>query len=395
MRAELPAIAVNTENLEALLRSDASAGEPRTLGVSTEIEDTLRLIAATDEERIGLEKERTVSNGPRSSERRRSSLTAIFVAFGLILLVAGIAAFVYRDRWLPAAKSSAPVVQDNFPLQVKAEPQGNGLIDVRWNPQSPQVTQAREGRLVIQERDQQPRVVELNPEQLRIGHVSYQSSTESLEIRLEVVDASGTTAKESVLALSPKTNASPQAEPPPQPGRVEAPPIPQVAGATTPPSPIRPAARPFTPPAPVHQDTGNPVVLEPLANVPSVPTGPVSVPGTGLRQAVTGLPGPPPPQPAASQPLRVGGNIQEAKLIKKVTPIYPQAAKLARIQGTVRFEATISKTGTIRDLRVVNGPMLLIPAATEAVKQWIYRPTLLNGEPTELVTQIDVTFSLN
>src|SRR5271166_5825876 len=62
MRAELPAIAVNTENLEALLRSDASAGEPRTLGVSTEIEDTLRLIAATDEERIGIEKDRPVQN---------------------------------------------------------------------------------------------------------------------------------------------------------------------------------------------------------------------------------------------------------------------------------------------------------------------------------------------
>jgi hypothetical protein len=106
MRAELPAIAVNNENLEALLRSDASSGEPRTLGVSTEIEDTLRLIAATDEERIGFEQDRPVPNAPRSVERRRSNLTPIFVAFGLILAVAGGAAFVYRDRWLPAGQLS-------------------------------------------------------------------------------------------------------------------------------------------------------------------------------------------------------------------------------------------------------------------------------------------------
>jgi protein TonB len=251
---------------------------------------------------------------------------------------------------------------------------------------------------VIQERDQQPRVVELNPEQLRIGHVSYQSSTESLEIRLEVVDAAGATAKESVLALAPNAKASPQAEPPPQPGRVEAPLVPQAALATTAPSPVRPTARPFTPPAPVHKDTGNPVVLEPLANVPGVPTGTVSVPGTGFRQTAAVLPGPPPAaptQPAVSQPVRVGGNIQEGQLIKKVTPIYPQSAKLGRIQGTVRFEATISKSGTIRDLRVLGGPLGLTQAAGDAVKQWIYRPTLLNGEPIEVLTQIEVTFSLN
>jgi protein TonB len=270
------------------------------------------------------------------------------------------------------------------------------MIDVRWNPQSTLVDQAREGRLVIQERDQQPRVVELNPEQLRIGHVSYQSSSESLELRLEVVDASGATAKESMLALSPKANAAPQAEPPPQPGRAEAPLVPRMAEATPPPNPIRPAARPFTPPVPLQQNAReNPVVLEPLA---SMPTGPVNVPGAGLRPAVTGLGGPPPPAPkpaAPVQPLRVGGNLQEGKLIKKVTPLYPAAAKIGRIQGTVRFEATISKTGTIRNLQVEAGPLALIQAASDAVKQWVYRPTLLNGEPIEVVTQIEVTFSLN
>jgi periplasmic protein TonB len=387
---------VHTENLEALLRSDAASTEPPTLGSSTEIEDTLRLIAATDEERVGFPETQTRSSGRRTPERRRSSLTPIVVAFGLILALAGTAAFVYRDRWLPPPKAAVPVAENNFPLQLNAEPQGSGLFDVRWNPQSTLVAQAREGRLVIQERDQQPRVVELNPEQLRIGHVSYQSSAESLELRLEVVDGSEKTTKESVLALSPRENASPQAAPSPQPGRVEAPPVPQAGEA---PSPSRPAARPFMPPAPVQSTPAqNAVALEPFEPLAGVPSGPVSLPAPGLRQAATNfaeLPPPPKPPATPTQPVRVGGNLQAGMLIKKVTPIYPPAARLSRIQGVVRFEATVSKTGTIRKVQVLSGPILLIQAATDAVKQWIYRPTLLNGEPIEVVTQVDVTFSLN
>jgi protein TonB len=68
---------------------------------------------------------------------------------------------------------------------------------------------------------------------------------------------------------------------------------------------------------------------------------------------------------------------------------------MARQQGTVKFEATISKDGSIINLAVVSGPPLLIPAAMEAVKQWKYRPTLLNGEPVEVLTTIDVNFSLS
>lgn len=389
----LPAIAVNTENLEALLRSDAASSEPRILGVSTEIEDTLRLIAATDEERVALHPTGTAWNGQRTTRRQRSSLTPILVAFALILAVAGAVAYAYRDRWLSTPKTSARVAENNFPLQVKAEPQGNGLIDVRWNPQSVSIAHARGGRLVIQELGQPPRVVELNPEQLRIGHVSYQSSAESLELRLEVVDGSGETAKESVLALSPRGNAPPQAEPPPPPGRVEAAPIPipEVAVAQ-PASPARPVARPFSPPAKVQNAaTEGLVAIEPLA---VTPTGPVSVPIAGAPE----LPRqPPPPKPAPTQtaPVRIGGNIQDSKLIKKVTPIYPFVAKSAGVQGTVRFEAIISKTGAIRDVQVKGGPPALIEAATNAVKQWMYRPTLLNGEPIEVVTQIEVTFSLH
>ena len=66
-----------------------------------------------------------------------------------------------------------------------------------------------------------------------------------------------------------------------------------------------------------------------------------------------------------------------------------------RVQGTVKFEAKISKEGTIEDLKVVSGPPLLIQAALDAVKQWLYKPTLLNGEPVEVLTTIDVNFTLS
>ena len=98
----------------------------------------------------------------------------------------------------------------------------------------------------------------------------------------------------------------------------------------------------------------------------------------------------------ASQPkrIRVGGNVQAANLVTKVTPVYPPLAKQARIQGTVQFSVIIGKDGHILTLDLVSGHPLLAPSATEAVRQWVYRPTLLNGNPVEVATVIDVNFTL-
>jgi protein TonB len=115
----------------------------------------------------------------------------------------------------------------------------------------------------------------------------------------------------------------------------------------------------------------------------------------------TAAPPPPPPpvkqevKPATPQRIRVGGNVQAAKLVKQPRPVYPPLAKQARIQGTVRFTAIIGKDGTIQNLQLVSGHPLLVPSAQDAVRQWVYQPTLLNGEPVEVVTQIDVNFTLS
>ena len=116
----------------------------------------------------------------------------------------------------------------------------------------------------------------------------------------------------------------------------------------------------------------------------------------------TAAPPPPPPPPVKEAPkpvrpqrIRVGGNVQQAKLIRQPKPVYPPLAKQARIQGVVRLNAIIGKDGTIQNLPVISGHPLLVPSAIEAVKQWVYQPTLLNGEPVEVVTQIDVNFTLS
>jgi protein TonB len=87
--------------------------------------------------------------------------------------------------------------------------------------------------------------------------------------------------------------------------------------------------------------------------------------------------------------------VQAANLIRQVKPSYPPLAKQARIQGTVRFNAVIAKDGTIQNLTVASGHPMLVASAMEAVKQWLYKPTLLNGEPVEVITTIDVNFTLN
>jgi periplasmic protein TonB len=104
--------------------------------------------------------------------------------------------------------------------------------------------------------------------------------------------------------------------------------------------------------------------------------------------------GPPPPKPTQSR-IKQGGAVTAASLINRVQPVYPPLARQTRVSGTVRLHAIISKDGTVQQLEVLQGHPLLVQAALDAVRQWRYRPTLLNGEPVEVDTTIDVIFSLN
>ena len=114
----------------------------------------------------------------------------------------------------------------------------------------------------------------------------------------------------------------------------------------------------------------------------------------GVLSAAAPPPPPPPPKPQTPKRIRVGGQVENAKLIFQPRPEYPPLAKMARIQGTVRLDATISRDGTIQDLKVISGHPLLVRAALDAVQRWRYQPTLLNGEAVEVATEIDVNFTL-
>jgi protein TonB len=108
----------------------------------------------------------------------------------------------------------------------------------------------------------------------------------------------------------------------------------------------------------------------------------------------------PPPKPTVdtrkppAEPIRVGGEVQMAKLLRKVIPVYPPLARAARISGVVRLVGTIDKDGAIRNLEVLSGHPMLARAALEAVQQWVYKPTLLNGNPVEVIAPIEVSFTL-
>jgi protein TonB len=132
------------------------------------------------------------------------------------------------------------------------------------------------------------------------------------------------------------------------------------------------------------------------------------VPGGQLGGVIGGIVSsqpalPPPPVAAAPKPvapppperIRVGGEVEAARLTRQVLPAYPPLARMARVQGVVELDAVIAKDGRIQSLQAVSGPPLLINAALEAVKQWVYKPTLLNGEPVEVATQIYVRFNLS
>jgi protein TonB len=126
-------------------------------------------------------------------------------------------------------------------------------------------------------------------------------------------------------------------------------------------------------------------------------------------------PAPPPPPPASlrsvrpsggrspaegrssggTAAIRVGGEIKEPRKIRNVPPVYPQIAKEARVQGVVILEATIGREGNVTDVKVLRAIPLLDQAAIDAVRQWVYAPTLLNGEPVPVIMTVTVNFKLS
>jgi periplasmic protein TonB len=110
---------------------------------------------------------------------------------------------------------------------------------------------------------------------------------------------------------------------------------------------------------------------------------------------LAGEPAPPPPPPARKNIVRVGGSILPPQKIRHVAPVYPPLAQAARKEGVVILEAVIGEDGKVRSLRVLRSIDLLDQAAVDAVRQWQFTPTLLNGDPVPVVMTVTVSFVLN
>jgi protein TonB len=143
----------------------------------------------------------------------------------------------------------------------------------------------------------------------------------------------------------------------------------------------------------IKEEAEQPDAMGAMGGVPGgVPGGQMGGVIGGVIGGVGGAPAPPKPTQTR---IRQGGAVQAAKLVNRVQPQYPPLARQTRISGTVRLHALISKDGSVQQLEVISGHPLLVQAALDAVRQWRYQPTTLNGEPVEVDTTIDVIFSLN
>jgi TonB family protein len=349
----------------------------------------------------------------RVSPRKLVSAAALF---GLLAVVS-LCAFLLRDRWSTGPKRKPPatvaalpleLTVAEFPLQLYVEARGDDL-NVRWNPKSAPITEARDGRLVILEGDQQPpRIIPLNLQQLTSGHVYYRSSAERLQFQLEIVDHSGGVSRESVLALSATSAVVAPRSSPPLEGNPQAAakkvlsiPIPSAnagalprANTTEAPPKGPPAPRVFMPPSSGGRTLQLPTITfePPTTQTVTVPPEAVVLPAT-LSNLPANVPLARQVKKAPVAKQIVVANLQTADPIKRVMPVYPPMAREQRIQGTVRFIATISKDGRVKNLEFISGNPIFVKAATDALKQWLYRPALQNGEPVEMTTQIDLNFT--
>jgi protein TonB len=149
-----------------------------------------------------------------------------------------------------------------------------------------------------------------------------------------------------------------------------------------------PEAAPLEAPSEIAPETG----ITAAEGVPGGVEG--GVPGGVVGGVVGGLPEAPPPPPPPTQPVRVGGNIKPPTKVKNVPPTYPPIAQSARVQGVVIIEATIGTNGKVTDARVLRSIPLLDQAALDAVRQWEFTPTLLNGVPVPVIMTVTVNFTL-
>jgi len=350
---------------------------------------------------------------------------AVKILLGVaVLVIAVFAAFVYPGFMRStgkndAANSAQSGQRDSSPLQLRVERSAGELL-LTWNPDVDAIKNAAKGVLSITDGEQHENV-DMDRTQLAIGRIMYQPSGSKIIFEMQVTDKNGkTTGSDKLPFLRPPSpldsqEAASKAAPASTPAvannsKTSTPAATPAAPAAAQEEPVAEpvAAAKSAPRKAFTAPTGNVSLAQRLrapsaSDLPDAPTvgvgGPssVSLPG-GLGGAVGAAPAAPvtvtstPATTTAANNGKQGGNIQPAVLISRKEPEYPKIAKQSHAKGAVVLTATIGTDGTIKKVKVISGHPMLTRAAEDAVRQWKYKPTLLNGQPVEAETQVTLNF---
>jgi protein TonB len=342
---------------------------------------------------------------------------AVAAAAGFVIVVV---LFIYPGLLQRGSRPLVPVPQDSSPLALRVAHSGAELM-LTWNRESGVIKSATHAVLSISDGAQHENV-DMDLGLLRSGSIEYLPSGSDVVFRMEVTGADQTkTTSESVRIL--RTRPSPMPEPGQQaegskgaPAQVPAKPAgassdPGAPDSASGPAPAAPAeARPVIPTKQFNADSLaqrlRPVRPTDMPDAPEVGRGgeavsaaiPIGVTAVPAPVSLSALPAAAAPQSAPVQAASTartnpnGGKVQQAELISRKDPAYPPLAKQSGAQGEVILTATIGVDGKVKDVQVVSGHPLLRSAAVAAVKQWVYRPTYLNGKPVESESRISLNF---
>ena len=333
-------------------------------------------------------------SGAKSNKMLLLGLGALVPLLAMVLL------FVYPG-WMRQKPSSPAVPVDSSPLAMRVERTGNEIL-LTWKPDSDQLKSAGQAVLQISDGPQQENVT-LDAAQFHSGRIVYSPGTADVVFRMEVTGRDGAklageslrvlgsrpSAFDAAKAAAPETHAAD-----PAPTEVGAPAEEEDAVKRTPQE-----LRPFN--APLSQRL-RPARPADLPDAPLVTRVEAAPPSLSLNLGVS-VPTPPPaPPPAAAAPtspvqapVRTAAKVVQAEVVRRVTPEYPKMARDSGVKGVVQITAKVGADGRVKSIQSVTGPAILQKPAVDAVKQWLYKPTTLNGNPVESDTVITLKFGSN
>ncbi len=346
----------------------------------------------------------------------------IWIAGAAAVIVLLLSAALMYPRMNKPRRAAAIPGQDTSALALRVE-RSSGELLLSWNRDSEVIKSAAKAVLAISDGDQHENVT-LDLGQLRNGSIVYSPSSSDVVFQLSVTGQNSSqvqseslrvlrtrpspmpenpTASQEKLAAATRVNNTAPVSNSPLLATPVAPPEVTPAPAVEEPKPVpaAPQVKPFRadslstrlrpalpsdlPEAPGLSTTSPAAVPLPGVNLLSLPQ-PVPVPGSASQAGSSGA------TKQGSQ-IKQGGQIQQAELIYHKNPEYPLVARQAHVQGVVVVSAMIGTDGKVKSANAVSGPALLQKAAVEAVKQWIYKPTTLNGAPVEGETRVEIRFT--